>query len=742
MSRRFQFMSVVPGIALVGAAILINYPLLGFSEEGSARQRSLEGRFDSLLNAQNLDVWMRRMAAAPQHVGSPHGLDNVRFMADSFRAWGYETDIEVYHVLFPTPKERVLEIVGAGAPELTLMEPELEGDETSFIREGRLPPYNAYSADGEVTSEVVYVNQGIPRDYEELDRLGISVEGKIVLARYGGSWRGIKPKVAAEHGAVGCILYSDPRDDGYFQGDVYPGGAYRMDQGTQRGSVMDMPLFPGDPLTPGIGATEDAPRLARDEAPTLLAIPVMPIGYGDAMEILRRLEGPVAPAAWRGALPLTYHMGPGPVKVHLKLTFNWDLVPAYNLIARLPGRELKDEWIIRGNHRDAWVFGAADPISGMVALMEEARAIGILARRGHRPKRTIVYAGWDAEEPGLLGSTEWAEHHAAELDTVAALYINTDGNGRGFLRAGGSHTLERFVNEVAHSVPDPQTRVSILDRLRASLRVAGNEEAGTREDIRISPLGSGSDYTPFLQHLGIASLHISFGGENGGGSYHSAFDSYDHYRRFGDPGFSYGIALAKVAGRLTLRAANADVLPVKFSGFADNVAMYVDELTAMVGSMRAATARHNSLVDDGAYVLAADPTQRNVPPSAKGAIPYLNFAPLQNAQQDLMTSAQRCDRLLQEFAKSGAKSVEINRLLLRAERRMLHSDGLPGRSWFRHHIYAPGFYTGYGVKTLPAVREAIEARDWDEAETQIVRTAEVLRGIADHLDVISGKLTE
>ncbi len=721
---------------LVAAAVIDDKPMLGFSEEGAAQQRALEARYDALLNKDNLRQWMKRMTAQPQHVGSPHAKDNAEFMVSLFRSWGFEAEIEEFQVLFPTPKVRVVELVEPRFFSASLEEPDIPGDATSSIRENRLPPYNAYSADGDVTAELVYVNQGIPRDYEELERMGIDVAGKIVIARYGGSWRGIKPKVAAEHGAIGCILYSDPRDDGYFQGDVYPEGPYRMEFGTQLGSVLDMPLYPGDPLTPGVGATADAERLDRAEAPTLMTIPVLPISYGDAIELLDALGGPVAPASWRGALPLTYHVGPGPAKVHLKLEFDWKLTPAYNVIAKMRGAEYPDEWIVRGNHRDAWVFGAADPISGMVALMEEARAIGELAKTGWRPKRTLVYAGWDAEEPGLLGSTEWAEAHADELRQKAAIYINSDGNGRGFLGVGGSHTLEKFVNEVARDVIDPQTGVTVSERARARRRIGGDKEADTRPDLRISPLGSGSDYTPFLQHLGIASLNVGYGGENGGGSYHSAFDSFDHYTRFGDPTFDYGIALAQTAGRITLRFANADVLPYTFTNFADNVAKYVEEVSTLAETMRAETKRHNDLVAANAFALSADPTKQYVPPEAKDPVPYLNFAPLQNALAALKTSAKACDAALREHRSTldAATHQRLNDVLLHTERAMTRDQGLPRRSWFRHHIYAPGFYTGYGVKTLPGVREAIEQRDWEETAEQIEIVSGVLERVTAEID--------
>lgn len=735
--RAFTILGLCCLMTVLAAAVVIDEkPILGFSEEGATAQRALEAQYDALLNKDNLRQWMKRMTAQPQHVGSPYAKENAEFMVALFREWGYEAEIEEFQVLFPTPKVRVVELVEPRFFSMKLEEPEVEGDATSSIRENRLPSYNAYSADGDVTAELVYVNQGIPRDYEALERMGIDVAGKIVLARYGGSWRGIKPKVAAEHGAVGCILYSDPRDDGYFQGDVYPEGPFRMEFGTQLGSVLDMPLYPGDPLTPGVGATADAERLDRADAPTLMTIPVLPISYGDAIELLDALGGPVAPASWRGALPLTYHVGPGPARVHLKLEFDWKLTPAYNVIAKMRGAEYPDEWIVRGNHRDAWVFGAADPISGMVALMEEARAIGELAKRGLRPKRTLVYAGWDAEEPGLLGSTEWAEAHADELRQKAAIYINSDGNGRGFLGVGGSHTLEKFVNEVAREVTDPQTGVTVAERTRARRRIGGDKEADTRADLRISPLGSGSDYTPFLQHLGIASLNVGYGGENRGGSYHSAFDSYDYYIRFGDPTFDYGIALAQTAGRITLRFANADMLPYTFTNFADNVGRYVEEVTTLAETMRTETKRHNDLVAANAFTLAADPTKQYVAPEAKDPVPYLNFAPLQNALAALQTSAAACDAALRDHApmRDAETQQALNDILLHVERAMTRTEGLPRRSWFRHHIYAPGFYTGYGVKTLPGVREAIEQRDWDEAAEQIEIVAGVLGRVTAEID--------
>ena len=718
-------------------------PILGFSASAAAEQHALEARFDSSLDPGRLRSRMEHLTQRPFYTGSPYNREMSLWIADQFREWGFEVEIEEFQVLFPTPTIRELELLTPSRYTARLREPALDEDRASQIEEDRLPTYNAYSADGDVTGELVYVNYGIPGDYEELERRGIDVEGKIVIARYGGSWRGIKVKVAAEHGAIGAIIYSDPSDDGYGAGDVYPGGGYRMEHGVQRGSVLDMPLYPGDPLTPGVGATADAERLTVEEAPTVMKIPVLPISYGDALPLLGAIEGPVVPASWQGGLPITYHVGPGPATVRLHVEFDWDLAPAYDVIARVEGAEYPDQWVVRGNHRDGWALGAADPISGLVALMEEARALGELMATGWRPKRTIVYAAWDAEEPALLGSTEWAEHHRQELQEKAALYINTDGNRRGFLSLGGSHSLERFMTQVARDVTDPQTGASVEERLRARLGVQGEAEDAGRTDLRLSPLGSGSDYTPFLQHLGIATLNLSFSGEGGGGSYHSQFDSFEHYTRFIDPTFEYGVALAKVAGRATLRFSQAEVLPHYFSGLVDNVTTYLDEVTELAADLRANTERHNRLVRDRAYVLAADPTETHVPPPEKEAVPHFNFAPLQNAIDELRLESKAFDERLESFQASGLTSNQreaLNRRLMGVEQLLTDERGLPKRPWFRHQIYAPGFYTGYGVKTLPGVREAIEEREFELVEEQVGRAAAAIERVAEALAEATGIL--
>jgi N-acetylated-alpha-linked acidic dipeptidase len=709
--------------------------LLGFSSESSGRQRQLEARFDSNLRPENMRDWMKRLSARPHHLGSPYNKENADFIAAQFRSWGYETKLEEFEVLFPTPKTRIVEMTAPEKFTLKLQEPELKEDSTSGQTSEQLPSYNAYSIDGDVTAPLVYVNYGVPADYEELERRGVDVKGKIVIARYGGSWRGIKPKVAAEHGAVGCLIFSDPRNDGYYQGDVYPKGAWRMEHGVQRGSVMDMPLHPGDPLTKGIGATKNAKRIDWKTAPTLTKIPVLPISYADALPLLRNLDGAVVPETWRGALPVTYHFGGKTPTVRLKLEFNWDIKPIYDVIARMPGAERPDQWIMRGNHRDAWVNGADDPLSGQVAMMEEARSIAELAKTGWKPKRTIIYAAWDAEEQGLIGSTEWAEEHADELRQKGVVYINTDSNGRGFLGIGGSHTLEKFINEVGKSVPDPQTKLTVWERTRANQIINGSpnsrRDAMERADLRILPLGSGSDYTPFLQHLGIASLNIGFGGEDGGGSYHSIYDSFDHYSKYGDPGFAYGIALAKVCGHATLRLANADTVPFEFSNFAETVNQYAGEVTRLAETLRDDTRTLNQAISSGMLKAVQDPTETFVVPSPREPVPFLNFAPLQNSIARLNESVKN----YQAAAKGKQVSLaSLDEALYKSERALTRTQGLPRRDWFRHQIYAPGFYTGYGVKTLPGIREAIEQRDWKEAAEQIEIVSKVIDNFAAEID--------
>ena len=711
--------------------------IIGFSEEGSLYQKQIETDYDRSLNALEMDKWMKYLSKEPHHVGSLAGKENAEYIAQLFESWGFDVEIEEYYVLIPTPMIRELSLISPTTYKATLTEDSLVEDPSTFVRENLLPPYNAFSIDGKVEGELVFVNYGMPQDYEILDRYGIDVKGKIAIAKYGKSWRGIKPKMAEEFGAIGALIYSDPEDDGYGQGDIYPKGPWKHPTGVQRGSIMDLPTRPGDPLTPYVGATKTAERLSFEEATTITKIPVLPISYRDALPLLSAMGGPAVPKEWRGGLPITYHLGPGPAKVKLNLKFNWQTTTAYNVIAKLNGSLYPDEWVIRGNHHDGWNHGAADPISGMVALLAEAKSVAKLAKSGKRPARTIIYAAWDAEEVGLIGSTEWAEEHADELKEHVVAYLNTDGNSRGFVNIGGSHVLERFFNQIIEEVRDPLMDISLKER-KIDLKLNNNsaqkrKDAEKRSDIRINPLGSGSDYTPFLQHLGISSANISFGGEARDGSYHTLYDTYEHYTTWRDPNLIYGVSLAQVAGRATLRLANSERLPFEFKGFADNIDLYIGELEELADSMRVDTKDKNSMIIDGTYTAALDPTKTISPPTIKDSVPYFNFSPLKNALAELKESATNFETVGQINKKS---TKELNNLLYTVERLMIRDEGLPKREWYKHYIYAPGFYTGYGVKTIPAVREAIEEREYDQVEKQIMLSAEVIENITARIDVI------
>jgi N-acetylated-alpha-linked acidic dipeptidase len=699
----------------------------------TAQSPAADVTFRGLIDARNIGEYMRMMSARPHHLGSPYGEQNAEWILARFKEWGWDAKIESYDVLFPTPKERVLELLGPTPFKATLEEPPIAADPTSSQKSEQLPSFNAYSVDGDVTGPLVYVNYGRPSDYEELARRGISVKGAIVIARYGQSWRGIKPKVAAEHGAVGCLIYSDPRDDGFYVDEVFPEGPMRNRNGVQRGSVMDMPTYPGDPLTPNVGATASAKRLDIKAVTTLTRIPVLPISYADAQPLLTALGGAVVPSDWRGALPITYRFGPSTARAHLKLSFDWSLKRANNVIARLTGATYPDEWIIRGNHHDAWVNGAQDPGSGMSAELEEARAIGELVKRGWRPKRTIVYAAWDGEEQGLLGSTEWVEDHEQELRDKAAVYINTDGNGRGFLTAGGSHTLEGFINSVARDIDDPETNESVWKRMQAraiATAAAGpRSEIRGRADLRIGALGSGSDYSPFLQHAGVPSLNLAFGGlDESDGIYHSIYDDYYHFTKFLDTDFAYGRALAQTVGTAVIRLAESDVMPFQFTHLADTAHTYVRELQTLLKERQDEVRERNLQIEDGVFASVADRRRPIKAPASEEVPPALNFAPLDNAAAALTKAA---DRYRKAFEAARSKLTPesaraVNMRLIQSERQLTDATGLPRRPWYRHLLYAPGFYTGYAVKTMPGVREAIEEKQYAEAESEIARVARAL----------------
>jgi N-acetylated-alpha-linked acidic dipeptidase len=711
-------------------------PLRGYTAEHSASEIQWEQKFRTIPDTDRLRENMRRLSARPHHVGSAYDKDNAEWLLAQLKSYGLEAKIEQFEALFPTPKSRQLELLGPERFTAKLEEPALSVDPTSGQRNEQLPTYNAYSRDGDVTAPLVYVNYGAPSDYEQLEEMGVSVKGAIAIARYGQTWRGIKPKLAAEHGAVGCIIYSDPKDDGYARGETYPAGPMRPPDGVQRGSVMDMPVYPGDPQTPGVGAVPGVKLIPLDQVQTITKIPVLPISYADAKPFLLALDGQTVPENWRGDLPITYKTGPSKAMAHLALAFNWDRKPLYDVVATIPGTAFPDQWVIRGNHHDGWVNGAGDPVSGASPELEEARALGELLKEGWKPQRAIIYCFWDGEEPALLGSTEWAEFHAEDLKQHAVAYFNSDGNGRGFFRAEGSHSLENFVNGVVKDVDDPETNMSVWKRARlAGMLKATAEtraETRTRSDSRIGALGSGSDYTVFIDHLGVPSINLGYGGEDqGGGQYHSVYDDFYWYTHFQDTTFVYGRALAQTAGTMMMRMADADVIPYQFTDQAETVHTYVTEVKKLADTMRTEIKERNGDVADGVYKAVADPKKVSIPPSVEPVPPYFNFAPLDQASDDLTAAATEYEKA---FAAHSTTSA-VNANLIQIEHALVDPAGLPNRPWFQNMVYAPGFYTGYGVKTLPAVREAIEQKQWGLVDTQIVRTAAAIEREVEALKI-------
>jgi N-acetylated-alpha-linked acidic dipeptidase len=751
----------VAGLVVAGASLAPlksrvtadDVPLYGYSAESSRAERQWEDKMRAIPDPKNLRAYMERLTARPHNVGSPYDKDNAEWILGKFKEFGLDAHIETFSVLFPTPKDRLVELVDGG-PHFTakLQEPPVQGDPTSDQTKEQLPSYNAYSIDGDVTAPLVYVNYGVPEDYEVLERRGVSVKGAIVIARYGRSWRGIKPLVGAEHGAVGCIIYSDPRDDGYSGGDTFPKGPWRPKDGVQRGSVQDSAVFMGDPLTPGIGATEDAKRVPLKDAQSLTKIPVLPISYADAEPLLAAIGGPVAPRDWRGGLPITYRIGPGPAKVHLKVFSNWDMKPLYDVIAKIPGSTYPDEWVIRGNHHDAWVNGAEDPISGMVTVLEEARSMGELVKQGWKPKRTLIYCAWDGEEPGLLGSTEWVETHVDELRKHAVMYVNSDSNSRGYLELEGSHSLEHFINDVARDIQDPETKLTVWKRaqLRGIADATSPEERRElleRHDMRLDMLGGGSDHAPFINFAGIASLGIGYGGEDHGGIYHSIYDDFYWYTHFSDYDFVYGRALCQTGGTAMMRMADADLLPFQFADFADDVKMYVKEVEKFAAQQRDEIQEKNQKIAEGLYEATADPRETWVTPKKEELPPHLNFAPLDNAVEDLTRSSAEYQKVLDRASANGgavlasASLQEVNELLIQSERKLTTPEGLPGRFWYKHELYAPGAYTGYAAKAIPAVRENLEQKKWKEAEQAAARVAQVLENESALLNSAAAKLS-
>jgi N-acetylated-alpha-linked acidic dipeptidase len=683
------------------SVLVLAFAGVAWAQSGSVSAQEIEKKLRSFPDPTRAREYMKRMAAEPHHAGSPGSKAVADYALGLLREWGFEATIEEFEALLPYPAETRLELTAPVKVRLKLKEPVLPADPDSGDR-GQLPLYNAYSGSGDVTAPLVYVNYGVPADYQRLAKLGVDVKGKIVIARYGGSWRGTKPKVAAEHGAVGCLIYSDPKDDGYYQGDTFPRGPFRPSNSAQRGSVMDMPVYVGDPLSPGWASVKGGRKLKREEAVTIMKIPVLPISWSDALPLLENLGGPIAPPEWRGALSITYHIGAGPAEVHLKTESDWTSKPVYNVIARMPGAVLPDEWVIYGNHHDAWVNGAADPISGAIALLETARAFSQLKATGWQPRRTLLFALWDAEEFGLIGSTEWVEQHRDELQRKAMVYLNTDMNVGGRLGAGGSQMLEQFFTGVIRDIEDPAKGKSLLALAAEAPGEDGVTTAG--QPFALGPLGAGSDYVAFVHHAGIPSLNLGFSRPGGSGTYHSIYDSYAWFATQMDKDFQYSRLLAQVMATSILRLSEAPLIPHDFRAVARVVRQWTGEIKTQYAK--------------------------------------LDLSELSKAAEGLEAAAKRYQEAAARKPSDPARFAAANRILLGAERALTRQAGLPGRPWFRNQLYAPGLYTGYSARTLPGVREAADLGKMDEAQQQSAVLAETVREFAALVDRAAGALME
>jgi len=671
----------------------------GFSAASSAaetaREREMKAAPSPKLAEADFDV----MTAEPHHTGSPYEIKLADYVADAFKSFGLDATKYEYSVLLPWPGQRRIDIVAPDPIKLQVEEEKIRGDQWAD-KPGILPAYNAYSPSGDVTGEIVYVNFGIPADYETLQKLGIEVKGKIVLARYGGSWRGIKPKVAAEHGAIACIIYSDPHEDGYFQGEVYPDGPFRGWGMIQRGSVMDMPRYPGDPSTPGRPSKPGVERLPMDKIETFAPIPVQPLSYRDGVELLKRLKGPVAPEAWRGALPITYHIGPGPAKVHMSLRMDYGQRRLINVVGRMAGSVAPDEWIIVGSHRDAWTFGASDSVSGHVSMMAVARAMSDMMKKGWRPRRSVLFVSWDGEEQGLLGSTEWVEDLTEELKAKAAVYVNRDAGAGGLnFSSSAVHSLSPFVHELAQSIqPEGQSKTLYdlwLERSRE--QAPARDGQPPLKTPAVGALGSGSDYTAFLDHVGIPSIDMGLNDRGGDGSYHSTYDNPTWFKKYVDPQFKYSVLAAQVTGVALLRLADAEVLPFDYEAYGGQILEYIAEIELQASH---ASPDGSKSVDFAGMKAAAEAF-------AKAG------ASLRSTGETLLGGGSAPGQM-----NTAGAMARINRALIMAERDLIEPAGLPDRPWYRHVIYAPGLYTGYGVKTIPGVREAVDSGNYTRAAEQ------------------------
>ena len=685
---------------------LVAFPLLaqteptirGFTDANSLEEKTYEEAFKRLTSPEMCRKELRRLTEEPHLAGTENSRKIAQYLYEKYQEYGLKAQIYEYEVYLPYPVEILVEMVSPTPYLANGKEESWEWDKDSYETE-IVVGYNAYSPDGEVTADLVYVNKGLPDDYQTLEEMGISVEGKICIARYGGSYRGVKAKVAGEHGAFGLILYSDPAGDGYMKGDVYPRGPWRSADAVQRGTVKYIFQHASDPLTPGWASTKNARRIPIEEATDLPKIPVAPLAYRDAEPLLKQLAGPNVPSKWQGGLPFAYHIGPGPAKVHLKVHCEHKNRPIYNVIATLEGSENPEQWVILGNHHDAWIYGAADPSSGTASLLEVARCLGQLAKEGRRPKRSILFASWDAEEFGIIGSTEWAEELKAELQQKAIAYLNVDiATTGGRFNASAVPSLKPLVRAVTQDVIDPRTMQTIYEVWK---------KQQDRDTPQVGNLGSGSDHSPFIGHLGIPSVSMGFGGSYG--VYHAMQDNFYWMEHFGDPTFQYHVAMAQIWGILALRLANADVLPFDY-------AEYAKELLT-----------HLKVLQNGhtASVIASENPER-----------------LRQLLTGWETAADSLHNALTLRLKAGDLSTieKTNRGLYQLDQRLTSEAGLPLRPWFKHLIYAPGLNSGYAAVVFPGMQDALEMNNEAQVQLQVDRLADAFQRIIEGLEELRSGL--
>jgi N-acetylated-alpha-linked acidic dipeptidase len=670
----------------------------GFSPDRAAAERRWEEQFRAVPDPKSAREHLRRLTVEPHIAGTKEDYDTAVYVRDQLRSYGLAAELREYEVWLNYPNNpSTLELITTKRQPLSTREAAVPGDPTSSNPK-ITPLFNGYSASGDVTAPVVYANYGLPPDYEELKKAGVDVKGKIVIVRYGNSFRGVKAKVAQDNGSVGCIIYSDPEDDGYMQGDVYPKGPWRPVASGQRGSVQYLFDYPGDPLTPGKPAIPGTPRLKPEEATDLTRIPVQPIAYDVAKTILSQLKGPVRPTrGFQGGLPFAYHVGgTNDVKLRLKTDMDYKQRKIWDVVTRIDGNEEQDRWVILGNHRDAWVFGAVDPNSGTSTMLEVGRGFGELLKQGWKPRRTIILCSWDAEEYGLIGSTEWAEEFADELREKAVAYLNLDVAVSGpHFGASSVPSLWKLLRAATRDIKDPNTGKTVYQQWQDHARENRPEGEQPTGEERISALGSGSDYTPFLQHLGVPSTDMGFNGDYG--VYHSAYDSFYWMDHFGDPGFKYHVAAAQLWGTLAMRLAEADGLSFDYTDYATQIRTFFSE------AMRLARIRNLAdALDDKSMTSAID---------------------------DFLKEAQRIEKNRQEAVRNSdrAQLTKINGALIQAERQFIDPRGLRGRAWYKHQIYAPGIYTGYAAQPLTDFRQALDDRNSAVAKESLERIVEAIK---------------